>query len=226
MKRGFTLAEVLITLGIVGVVSALTIPTLITNYQKYITVQQLRVAYKMFSEVLEQAKADNDGVLLLTEETRNENLYGSNGGFSKAYIQPYIRKTDKVKKGYNISNAAKNRSFLANNSVPVCTTKGFCYWISINQSNGVPTSTMVHSVSIIIDLNGPKGPNRAGRDVFLFYYDVKNSKTIEKFKSYLDTSRETLKGYCNSNSDSSWNGANCAFLIIKDDWKISPDYPW
>ena len=31
---GFTLAEVLITLGIIGIVSALTIPTLINNYQK------------------------------------------------------------------------------------------------------------------------------------------------------------------------------------------------
>ena len=36
MKRGFTLAEVLITLGIIGVVAALTIPTLINNYQKKI----------------------------------------------------------------------------------------------------------------------------------------------------------------------------------------------
>ena len=33
MKKGFTLAEVLITLGIIGVVAAMTIPTLIANYQ-------------------------------------------------------------------------------------------------------------------------------------------------------------------------------------------------
>lgn len=34
MKKAFTLAEVLITLGIVGVVAAITIPTLIAGYQK------------------------------------------------------------------------------------------------------------------------------------------------------------------------------------------------
>ena len=34
LKNGFTLAEVLITLGIIGVVAALTIPALIGNYQK------------------------------------------------------------------------------------------------------------------------------------------------------------------------------------------------
>lgn len=33
-KKGFTLAEVLITLGIIGVVAALTMPSIIANYQK------------------------------------------------------------------------------------------------------------------------------------------------------------------------------------------------
>lgn len=34
MKKGFTLAEVLITLGIIGVVAAMTMPSLIQNYRK------------------------------------------------------------------------------------------------------------------------------------------------------------------------------------------------
>lgn len=41
-KRAFTLAEVLITLGIIGVVAALTLPSVITNYQKKQTVEQLK----------------------------------------------------------------------------------------------------------------------------------------------------------------------------------------
>ena len=41
-KAGFTLTEVLITLGIIGVVAAMTIPNLITNYQKRSTVIQLK----------------------------------------------------------------------------------------------------------------------------------------------------------------------------------------
>ena len=42
-KRAFTLAEVLITLGIIGVVAAMTIPTLISNYQK----KQFEVAFSI-----------------------------------------------------------------------------------------------------------------------------------------------------------------------------------
>lgn len=39
MKHAFTLAEVLVTLGIIGVVSAMTVPTLMQNYQRksYVT---------------------------------------------------------------------------------------------------------------------------------------------------------------------------------------------
>ena len=41
-KHGFTLAEVLVTLGIIGVVSALTIPTLVKNHQRQVYVTQLQ----------------------------------------------------------------------------------------------------------------------------------------------------------------------------------------
>ena len=44
-KKGFTLAEVLITFGIIGVVAAITMPMLITHYQKQATVNQLKKAY-------------------------------------------------------------------------------------------------------------------------------------------------------------------------------------
>ena len=42
IKFAFTLAEVLITLGIIGVVAAITLPTLIKNYQKHVYVTQLK----------------------------------------------------------------------------------------------------------------------------------------------------------------------------------------
>lgn len=41
MKKGFSLAEVLITLGVVGVVAALTMPAVIVNYQKQATVSKI-----------------------------------------------------------------------------------------------------------------------------------------------------------------------------------------
>ena len=51
MKTGFTLSEVLITLGIIGVVAALTIPSVVNNYKK----QQFRTGLKKEYSVLLQA---------------------------------------------------------------------------------------------------------------------------------------------------------------------------
>lgn len=59
-KRAFTLAEILITLAIIGIVSVLTIPTLVTNIQKQLTVNKLKVACQMFSEALQLAKLENN----------------------------------------------------------------------------------------------------------------------------------------------------------------------
>ena len=48
VKRGFTLAEVLITLGVIGVVAGVTMPTLVTNIQERVRKEQVRtVKYKL-----------------------------------------------------------------------------------------------------------------------------------------------------------------------------------
>lgn len=57
-RLGFTLAEVLITLGIIGVVAALTLPALIQNYQKKATATSVKKAYSELNQVIQMAKAD------------------------------------------------------------------------------------------------------------------------------------------------------------------------
>jgi len=51
MKKAFTLAEVLITLGIIGVVAAITIPSLIANYQKRVIETTLKEDYSIMAQV-------------------------------------------------------------------------------------------------------------------------------------------------------------------------------
>ncbi len=50
MKRGFTLAEVLITLGLIGVVAALTIPNLLNNINNRVLEKQIKVFNKKLFE--------------------------------------------------------------------------------------------------------------------------------------------------------------------------------
>src|SRR5574344_629312 len=58
----FTLAEVLITLAIIGVVAALTIPTLIKNYQQKQYETQLKKTYSTLSQAFQSAAANNENI--------------------------------------------------------------------------------------------------------------------------------------------------------------------
>ena len=52
MKRAFTLAEVLITLGIIGVVATMTIPIVINKYRSYVLEVQFKKAYSNLSQAI------------------------------------------------------------------------------------------------------------------------------------------------------------------------------
>lgn len=58
-QNAFTLAEVLITLGIIGIVAAMTLPALITKYQEKVLKTQSKKSYALLSNALMSAKANN-----------------------------------------------------------------------------------------------------------------------------------------------------------------------
>ena len=58
-KQAFTSAEVLITLGIIGVVAALTMPTLIHNYRKSVVENKLKSEYSLIFNAIRMAEAKN-----------------------------------------------------------------------------------------------------------------------------------------------------------------------
>ena len=63
-RAAFTLAEVLVTLGIIGVVSAMTVPTLMQNYQRQSYVTQLHKTYNEFSQALLRYQTDRNAINL------------------------------------------------------------------------------------------------------------------------------------------------------------------
>lgn len=64
LKTAFTLAEVLVTLGIIGVVSAMTLPTLTKNHQRKVYVTQLHKIYNEFQQATESAITERNAVNL------------------------------------------------------------------------------------------------------------------------------------------------------------------
>ena len=83
MFQGFTLAEVLITLGIIGVVAAMTMPSLIANHKEKETVAKLKKVYSVLQQATTFAKQEYGEV--------SEWDYSDPYEFGQKYFKPYLK---------------------------------------------------------------------------------------------------------------------------------------
>lgn len=204
--NGFTLAEVLITLGVIGVVAALTLPTVITNYQKSQTVTQLKKAYTTINQAYQMSRIDNNDF----EYWESITGIGKENYFNK-YWKPYLKILRYCDTYSDCGYSAKYPWTQPNgNQFDHGFTSGKVSFI-------LPDNTLISINSsgyILIDLNGKQSPNIFGRDLFGF--------NIEKTHIKPDGTRAlTVNRYC-----SNTRGETCAAKIIKSGWKIPDDYPW
>lgn len=84
-KKGFTLAEVLITLCIIGVVCTMTIPTLINNSLKAQTVTKLQKVYTTLSQAIKLSEIDNGPCEQWSTTAAGDYWF-------QLYLQNYIKK--------------------------------------------------------------------------------------------------------------------------------------
>ena len=91
MKKAFTLAEVLITLGIIGVVVAMTLPTLIQKQQDVATVSRLEKTYSILSQAVMSAQQEYGEIDFWTIVDNNQESTRENF----ARVEPYLKKVRK-----------------------------------------------------------------------------------------------------------------------------------
>lgn len=173
-RFGFTLAEVLITLGIIGIVAAMTIPTLMNKSQD----NQFKVAYKKAYSSASQAwlQAHGNGDLTLCPSW-------TDGACNKLNFTAFKNQM-KVIKECNNSDTANCWDMTGEktwgNNYPTADASAFI------DANGVAwsqiTNTATTGPDTLIDTNGPKGPNKYGKDRavinLLFLADMVNRPTL------------------------------------------------
>lgn len=229
MKRypAFTLAEVLITLGIIGVVAAITIPGLISNYQKKQVAAQLKESYSIVQQAIKLSEDDNGGV-----ESWDTKLTG------KQFYEKYMKNYLKGMNTYTTSelNKLAPRKLLNNSNYTGTTYKGgnSSHFTLINGSMitmNLNSSTDI-GMWVGIDVNGISGPNKIGRDTFLFFlspqYGLRALGDLgtPKAWNYGQYKRSTIMGSSGNACAKGKTGYWCSALIIQDGWTISRDYPW
>ena len=178
VKLAFTLAEVLITLGIIGVVAAMTIPTLMNKSQEKV----YKVQYKeIFSELNQAMKSlEDDGRLPSLECTSfndrcfrdlfatklkvSHECYSAAPNNCQKYSTFLDGKTDYAR--INPNSAWPMFTTLRGYSVKFryhfkdCTTIDESVWDS--KENGA----LLNCGWVQVDTNGLSGPNIVGKDIF------------------------------------------------------------
>ena len=215
VKFAFALSEVLITLGVIGVVAAMTLPTLIKNYKKHSTENQLKTAYSIFSQAINSAKSEHG-------DFKNWDITLPREDLNNTYLKPYLTIVES-KKINEIKTLNDSGNFLYSQ-----TYFGPTYYLK----NGMRYTILKDNINlyITIDINGDKGPNTMGYDCFNFIIESNSNQLLPDCNKYSNeqlTEESSYSKSCNPNAAySPYSGACCAEIIRRNNWKIPDDYPW
>ena len=229
----FTLAEVLITLGIIGVVAALTLPTLIANYQKRVYVTQLKKSVSVLSNGFRLMMA-HDGVTELKDTTAfsgmlNENRC-QNGGSNGTSGNLLTDECRSMKEGLEsvfsgiqfVPCNGKSSKTLNGGDAPIPALKKLSTTTCIQFPDG---SEIIHfsakktgeNVGIIVDINGAKNPNTVGRDIFWLHVNnnghITGSYSEEESKNWRTATDSRYK----CEMDGTSYGYGCAGRVLEED---------
>lgn len=179
----FTLAEVLITLAIIGVVAAITVPTIAHTHSEQMYVSALKKNYSVLSNAFKLTqKYDYNSYNDWSHKDSNDNVIWENYTYLKKYL--YVIRECKNKAGCwskDITKAPTGQNAMSASETGIGgnivtftlndgTNVGFDYWAKndIIKNFGVEHNLFDNTLSVFVDVNGDKKPNMLGRDVFAF----------------------------------------------------------
>ena len=228
MKKAFTLAEVLITLGIIGVVAALTIPTLVQNYKKKVVETKLSKVYSVMNQAIKMSTIENGDTTtwkyLADAQTDSNVTYEEAFDWYNTYLADYLRpqKVEKV--------SSQGKDYLG---------------VYFSDGSALLFALYIYDIFYYIDTKTIASANaKFVKDIFLFRF-------FPKRLSFKDENNPALKysynpGFASSCYD--WDGIyegakhspdgygcfdtgtnggkHCSKLIELNHWKIPDDYPF
>ncbi len=176
MKKAFTMAEVLITLGIIGIVAAMTMPMIISKAERMILAQQFKKMYANLSNAINLVSEKYGG----SYECYNTSYGNYHTADCKVFWSEMISQMNIVHSCYpgvagcrpTYKTKAEVLSLGGNVKNTACTmnVSGKVYYLT----DGSMIAFQNTDVFFVIDINGKKGPNRWGYDVFYMNLNKKN----------------------------------------------------
>ena len=237
-KFGFTLAEVLITLAVVGVVAAMTIPTLVVSYQKQQYVAGLKKAYtQAYQSIINLTTnlgcaGDLKCTNLFSSFTVDADPDSDPDGYDDEFMDKYKQGLQGFGDAFaNYFKVLKNCgtastdcfesvvSYTYDGKVKVGIPLGYSF---INQDGTALMVTSWHNDcndsnfcgELYIDVNGPnKPPNSMGRDIFAYNLGKTHFLWPLPWRDITGAPR-----YCYPGNT---HGESCASRIMEDGWQMN-----
>ncbi len=232
-KKAFTLAEVLITLGIIGIVAAMTLPMLVAKHRKKVIETKLYTTYNILQNMVRMSVADNG-------DPYNWDLGNNDAEIFEKYFAPYLKIIQKCKKSDD--DPSCDTTFKNINGTY---TRKYSYKYILNNGVGIlfyPGATSVttrRKGTFLIDiLSGSKG-RIVGQNVFPFNFIVDGDRYYitasqdyptnnnDLFCRLIKQNKASVIDSCKSGSVEPGYafGIHCTALIECNGWKIPDDYP-
>jgi len=206
--NGFTLAEVLVTLGIIGVVASLTMPTLMDNHRKKTTVVRMERFYSVMNQAIEKYYNDNN---MLPSDLIVPSSMNNKAGFYNWFVNGI---------GKNLKTVSIEQPRMWANPIKVVLPDGSAFYAHnwLDARNAMDISFCVEAKycdSNDIDVDG--------KNIFMFA--INGGRFITAYSLYDSYTREELLSACKSGNEKGSKQA-CSRLIQIDGWQIADDYPW
>lgn len=209
-QKGFTLAEVLITLGIIGVVAAMTMPVLMNNFKKKTYEAQF---LKTINYIVNANKK------LLQEEEIDDLCNTDYFTCSGPYDAPKIasEKIDEYASRIKLEKRDSNWSWFSMSGDKFYVSNfGACFYEFNNLTED--------GLGIIVDTNCQKAPNIGGRDVFWLF--MNKSGNIVSFNNTpgsvwdADSTNSTCEEAIKEEDGEGYAAMFCAQRLIINNYKM------
>lgn len=218
-KKAFTLAEVLTTLMVIGVVAAITIPSMMNSYKERETVSKLLKIHSLLNQAHKMAVIDNG-----ESSTWNLVNFSENSIVETAsYYEPHLKIAKRChgeqgcwpEDAYALSGvlaADQDIEFDKKHSVNYVLSDGTLLALDFYSNNNFQLQNVKYpSLIFKVDLNGLKKPNTYGKDIFGFA--LSNNNDIIPAGGLVENG---VVSTCSKTHTSSYSGFGCAYKVLKE----------
>lgn len=223
--NAFTLAEVLITLGIIGVVAAMTLPALIQKNNTIVVETRLEKFYSSINQAIKLSELKNGDKKYWTQKDTDD--------FWNIYLQPYIKYLKYENKRVGTSNDWR-LVYLPDGSAFIFDI----YGVWDEDGNQTTKTNGGHFIFCPVAKNCINGYDyeKWGKSQFVFGFwpneqtntgmKYHKDKGVEPYVHAWDGKEESLYTQSNYGCNSNAKNFYCTAIIQHNGWKVPKEYPY